>query len=152
MIQQGSALFDNLIVAVGTNPDKAGMLSVSDRMAILADEVHTLGVVNVTVGSFENKFLVEYAHETHAKYILRGIRNKEDYVNEHLSCNWNADLRADIKTVCLFPPRDVVEVSSSLVKRALIGPEDWQRVITRFVSPLAAEKLAAARVAARAKL
>ena len=34
---------------------------------------------NVTVATFENLFLVHYARQIEAGYILRGVRNEQDY-------------------------------------------------------------------------
>jgi phosphopantetheine adenylyltransferase len=36
--------------------------------------------------------------------------------------------------VFLMPPRDIAELSSSMVK-GLIGPEGWQDIVERYVPP-----------------
>jgi pantetheine-phosphate adenylyltransferase len=47
-------------------------------------------------------------------------------------CNINHDINPNITTIFLMPPRELCEVSSSMVK-SLIGPEGWQSVISKFV-------------------
>jgi len=130
MIEQGASLFDELIVAIGTNPDKRGYYTVSDRVELLRRCTTTFP--NVRVSSFQNRFLVDYAREVGARYILRGIRNEGDYAYERAMRNINADLAPEVVTVFLMPPREMAEISSSFV-RGLIGPEGWEEVVRQFV-------------------
>ena len=46
--------------------------------------------------------------------------------------NINGDLNPDICTVFLMPPRDIAEVSSSMVK-GLIGPAGWRKIVRKYV-------------------
>ena len=55
---------------------------------------------------FENKYLVDYATEIGASYILRGIRSGQDYEFEKGMRHTNAELKSDITTIFLMPPRD----------------------------------------------
>ena len=130
MIRTAAELFRELVVAVGTNPEKRGAYAVEDRLALL--RVCTTGLANVTVDSFSNRFLVHYAHEQGARYIVRGIRNEGDYSREREMRYINSDLEPDILTVFLMPPREIAQVSSSFVQ-GLVGPEGWQDVVHRFV-------------------
>jgi len=89
-------------------------------------------IPNVTVDSFENQFLVNYADSIGGEIILRGIRSVNDYENEKGMRYTNSDLNPSIDTIFLIPPRKIAEVSSSFVK-GLIGPEGWEEVIERYV-------------------
>jgi pantetheine-phosphate adenylyltransferase len=130
MIEQGILLFDELVVAVGINPGKIYTFSLEERMEMLTGSIHHLSQVRTE--SFINQFLVHYAHSIGAQYILRGIRNERDYEFEREIRHINSDLRPDILTVFLIPPRKISEVSSSQVK-GLIGPEGWQDVVRQYV-------------------
>ena len=44
----------------------------------------------------------------------------------------NDDLDSSICTVFLMPPRDIAEISSSMVK-GLIGPAGWKKVGRKYV-------------------
>ena len=59
--------------------------------------------------------------------------------------NVNEDLKPDITTVFLMPPRQICEISSSFVK-GLIGPEGWEKVVQSYVPPPVYEKLLQATV------
>jgi pantetheine-phosphate adenylyltransferase len=89
-------------------------------------------IKNVEVAQFSDRFLVDYARQRGAAYIVRGIRNPEDYEYERAMRNINADLAPDIVTVFIMPPRDHAEISSSFVK-GLVGPNGWQRTVKKFI-------------------
>jgi pantetheine-phosphate adenylyltransferase len=130
MVKQGVDLFDKLIVAVGTNPDKQYTFSVQERVDMVEDAVR--GLDHVTVDSFTNAFLVRYAQEIGAQYILRGIRNEGDYAYERAMRHVNGDMCREITTVFLMPPREYAEVSSGLVK-GMVGPEGWEDIVRLYV-------------------
>ena len=87
---------------------------------------------NLSVTSFSNAYLINYAQEIGATHILRGIRSESDYEFERTMRNINGDFDPGICTVFLMPPRDIAEVSSSMIK-GLIGPKGWQRVVRKYV-------------------
>lgn len=130
MIEQGVALFDKLVVGIGINPDKRYTFPLADRLAMLRESLR--GLPHVTVTSFSNAYLIHYAQEIGATHILRGVRSASDYEYERTMRNINGDLDARICTVFLMPPRDISEVSSSMV-RGLIGPKGWRRVVRKYV-------------------
>jgi len=130
MIEQGAQIFDELIVAIGINPAKEYAFSFDERVEMLRKL--TKQYHNVTVDSFENEFLVNYAKSVGADYVLRGIRSQGDYEYERVMRNINSDLNPNIMTVFLMPPREIAEVSSSFVK-GLIGPKGWEKTIMKYV-------------------
>jgi len=132
MIEQGVNLFDQLVVAIGTNPDKRYTFSLEERLRLI--EQSTGGLPNIRIDHFTNQFLVHYANAVGASYILRGIRNEGDYEYERVLRHLNSDQRPEITTVFLMPPRAIAEVSSSLVK-GFVGPEGWQAIVEQYVPP-----------------
>ena len=44
----------------------------------------------------------------------------------------NSDLAPHIDTIFLMPPREIAEVSSTMVK-GLVGPAGWQGVVQQYV-------------------
>lgn len=130
MIAQAQTLFDELIVAIGVNPDKKSTYTVAQRMAMLNEIIKPYD--HVRVDSFENQFLVNYANSVHAAFIVRGIRSNADYEYERAIRYINADLQPDIQTVFLMPPREIAEISSTMVK-GLVGVDNWQNVVVRYV-------------------
>jgi pantetheine-phosphate adenylyltransferase len=130
MIHEGARLFDVLIVAIGINPDKRYTFTLEQRLDFL--KKCTRGIPNVKLEHFTNMFLVDYARRVHAGYILRGIRNPNDYEYERGMRYINADLNPSVVTAFLIPPREIAEVSSSFVK-GLVGPRGWERVVKDYL-------------------
>ena len=140
IIEKGSRLFDRLVVSVGTNPEKTCYFSLEDRMKMI--QLSIAGIKNAVVENYTNKFLIKHAESIGAKFILRGIRSTSDYEYEKTLSYVNRDLNSDIVTVFLLPPRELIEVSSSIVK-GLIGPEGWQDVVKNYVPKCVLDRLIA---------
>ena len=130
MIERGVGLFDRVIVAVGINPEKKYTFSHDERLNMLSQSLKQYR--NLSVSSFSNQYLIDYARSIRATHILRGIRSESDYEYERTMRNINGDLDSTICSVFLMPPRDIAEVSSSMVK-GLVGPKGWQRVVRQYV-------------------
>ena len=138
MIERGLEMFDKLIVAIGSNPAKSYSYTIEERLAMLrasAPKSDRLEVVH-----FDNRYLVEYAAEKGAAYILRGIRSPSDYEYERVMRHINSDMAPEITTVFLMPPRDIAELSSSMIK-SLTGPDGWEKTVKRYVPPQVFEVL-----------
>ena len=96
MIQEAQALFDELVVAIGINPEKCNTYTIDERRDML--EAITEGFPNVRISVFENRFLVRYAREIGAGFIVRGIRSAADYEYERSMRYINSDLAPEIST------------------------------------------------------
>ncbi len=140
MIREGAQLFDELVVAIGSNPDKRYTFSLDERMEFLRLSVE--GIPNVKLDHFENLFLVDYANSIDARYVLRGIRNPNDYEYERGMRHINEDMNPNVVTAFLIPPRQISEVSSSFVK-GLVGPRGWERVVKDYLPPATYEHFVA---------
>lgn len=141
IIQQAAPLFDELVVAVGVNPDKKASFTIDQRLDFIRES--TVGVPRCVVASFANKYLVDYAVEVGASYIIRGIRNESDFTYERAMRHINSDLRPEVLTVFLMPPREIAELSSSMVK-GMVGPAGWELIVQRSVPPCVFAALKAA--------
>jgi len=123
MIQRGLEMFDRLIVAIGSNPSKSYSYTVEERLEMLRASVPK-----------SDRLEIDHAKKKSATYILRGIRSPNDYEYERVMRHINADMAPEITTAFLMPPRDVAELSSSMIK-SLTGPEGWEETVKRYVPP-----------------
>jgi pantetheine-phosphate adenylyltransferase/8-oxo-dGTP diphosphatase len=131
VIEQGSNLYDELVIAVGVHSDKKDIaFSVADRLKMLAECTKNLN--NISFGQYENKFLVNYASKIGADYIIRGIRDLRDFEYEKTMLQFNRKINPNIKTIFFIPPTELCEVSSSSIK-SLIGPDGWETIVTQYV-------------------
>ncbi|EEF63207.1 pantetheine-phosphate adenylyltransferase [Pedosphaera parvula] len=138
MIEQGASLFDELVVAIGDNPDKQYAFTLEDRLQMLRSS--TKQFRNIKIDCFSNQFLISYAQSIGAHFILRGVRSQTDYEYERVMRNINGDLDQQITTIFLMPPRGIAEVSSSMVK-GLIGPEGWEKIVKDYVPKAVFDRL-----------
>ena len=123
-------MFDRLIVATGSNPEKKSTFTLEERLGMLRESTRKMR--NVSVAAFSNSYLIHYARSAGATHILRGIRSAADFEFERAMRNVNSDLDSGICTIFLMPPRDIAEISSSMVK-GLIGPAGWRRIVRKYV-------------------
>jgi pantetheine-phosphate adenylyltransferase len=148
MIERGLELFDHLIVAIGTNPSKRYSFTVEERLELLRASSTASDRLEIT--HFDNRYLVDYARSVGAKHVLRGIRSTHDYEYERVMRHINADMAPEIVTVLLMPPRDISELSSSMIK-SLIGPDGWEETVKRYVPAAVFEKIRGLASGARAE-
>jgi len=113
LIERGSQIFDQLVVAVLTNLEKAALFSIEERVDMLREV--TAGIPNVSVDTFRG-LLVDYALSKKARVILRGIRAFTDYEYELQMALMNRQLQPNIETVFLTPAEAYSHISSRLVK------------------------------------
>ena len=113
LIQRGSKIFDELVVAVLRNLEKAPLFSVSERVAML--ETLTEDYANVRVDTFDG-LTVDYADRVGASCVLRGIRAFSDYEYELQMALMNRKLRPELETVFMMPAEKYSYLSSKLVR------------------------------------
>lgn len=140
MIQQGSVLFDELYIGIGENPAKKPWFNFDQRREMLDDTILKMNLSNTCVVPYQRKLLVNFAKELGCSYILRGIRNQEDFNFETGIKAINERIDPDIITVYLSPPKYLSDVASSTVK-GLIGFDGWETVAKDYVSDLVMQRL-----------
>jgi pantetheine-phosphate adenylyltransferase len=113
LIERGSKIFDELIVAILRNPDKDPLFNVSERVAML--EALTGQYSNVRVDTFDG-LTVDYADKIGASSVLRGIRALSDYEYELQMALMNRKLRPELETVFMMPAEKYSYLSSRLVR------------------------------------
>jgi pantetheine-phosphate adenylyltransferase len=113
LIERGSKIFDELIVAILRNLDKAPLFNVSERVAML--EALTSQYSNVRVDTFDG-LTVDYAAKVGASSVLRGIRALSDYEYELQMALMNRKLRPELETVFMMPAEKYSYLSSRLVR------------------------------------
>jgi len=131
MIEEGVQLFGTLTVAIGVNQGKKTTFTLEERAQMVRECTAHLGDT-VKVVTFEREYLANYAARTGHTHLLRGIRDDGDARYERIMRHINEDIAQGVRTVFLMPPRQLAEVSSSMVKE-LIGPEGWTRVVGAYV-------------------
>jgi pantetheine-phosphate adenylyltransferase len=113
IILRGLRIFDRIVVAVLTNPEKTPLFSVEERVA-MAREVFR-GQPRVEVDAFGG-LLVEYARRKGACAIVRGLRAISDFEYEFQMALMNRRLSPEIETVFMMPAEAYTYISSRLIR------------------------------------
>jgi pantetheine-phosphate adenylyltransferase len=138
IIQRGRKLFDKVIVAILNNPSKKSLFSVEERLEMLEESLKD--IPDVTFDTFSG-LLVDYAKQTGAGAILRGMRAVSDFEYEFQLALMNRKLNRDIETVFLMTGMRWFFTSSSIIKEAalfggdisdLVPPNVYDRVKAKF--------------------
>jgi pantetheine-phosphate adenylyltransferase len=113
LIERGSKIFDELVVAILQNPEKYPLFTVGERRAML--EKLTASFKNVRVDTFDG-LTVDYAARVQASAVLRGIRALSDYEYELQMALMNRKLQPELETVFMMPAEQYSYLSSRLVR------------------------------------
>ncbi|HUQ49611.1 MAG TPA: pantetheine-phosphate adenylyltransferase [Terriglobales bacterium] len=113
LIERGSKIFGDLVVAVLRNVDKKPLFTAEERKEMLLET--TRHYSNVSVEIFDG-LLVEYVSQKKAHAVLRGIRAISDYEYELQMALMNRRLDPSIETVFMMPADSYSYLSSRLVK------------------------------------
>lgn len=114
IIERSVRLFDQVIVALLTNPQKTPLFAVEERIEIMRDILKPR-FPSVEIDVFHG-LLVDYATQKNAQVIVRGIRAVTDYEYEFQMALMNRRLAPGIETVFMVPAENYSYLSSKLVK------------------------------------
>ncbi len=114
VIERVSAIFDDLVVAVAVNPDKNPTFSMEERVAMIRESCAHLS--NVEVVSFPG-LLVEFARQSGARVIVKGLRAVSDFEYEFQMAQANRKLCPGVETMFVTTASQYSFLSSSLVKQ-----------------------------------
>jgi pantetheine-phosphate adenylyltransferase len=115
VIRRGVGLFDELIVAVGINPDKREFFSVAERVAMIESLVKETAGVRVEQYT---GLTVDFARSAKATVILRGIRDVLDLRYEFQLAMANRVV-GGIETVFIMTGDQYALTSSSLIRQVV---------------------------------
>lgn len=113
IIKRAASTFDEVIVGIGSNPDKKYMFSLDERTDMA---IHSLrDIRNVQVKAFSG-LLVDFAYEQNVSVIVKGVRNSDDFAYENMLHQLGASQKQGIDTFILFARPELAHISSSAVK------------------------------------
>ncbi len=137
IIQRASELFDNVIIAIAVNPDKAPLFSEEERKDMIQNV--TAHLKNVIVDSFEG-LLVRYAEKKKAQVIVRGLRAISDFEYEFQMSLTNRKLSPNINTIFLMPNEKYSYLNSSLVRQLASYDSNVKEFVPEYVLKKLKEK------------
>ena len=140
LIRRAVSFVDRLIVAVASNVAKQPVFSPDERMAFIRATVGDLPKVDVR--SFDG-LLVDFARQSGARLLIRGLRAVSDFEYEYQMALMNRHLEPGLETVFMVPSLDTTYISASLVRevarfggelQGLVHPRVAEALQSRFAS------------------
>ncbi|MEO6527877.1 MAG: pantetheine-phosphate adenylyltransferase [Gemmatimonadaceae bacterium] len=104
---------DRLIVAVATNSSKQPLFTIEERVTLIRAALE--GEERIEVRSFSG-LLVDFARESGASLLIRGLRAVSDFEYEYQMALMNRHLSPRLETVFMVPSLDTTYISASLVR------------------------------------
>lgn len=139
LIERASALFSDVVVAIGVHPTRNPLFNIEERLELV--RAVSTRFPNVRVDSFDG-LLIEYCRRLGARVIVRGLRVATDFEYELQIAHANADLCPEVDTVFL-PTRTVHGfISASLVREIASHGGDVSRYAPQVVSEALKKKFA----------
>ena len=138
VIERAARLFDRLYVLVAVNPRKASLFTMEERIAMITDAVAELPNVQ-TAGTAG--FVVNFAREHQAKFLVRGLRGVSDIEYETKIAHANLELAPEISTIFIPAHPGFSEVSSSRLKELVGSGLCISQYCTKLVSDRLIERL-----------
>jgi len=134
LVRRAASVFERVIVAIASNPNKAPMFPLEQRVdlarQVLADipGVEVMGYAGLTV---------DFARKHGVQVVVRGLRAVSDFEFEFQLANMSRHLMRDLETVFLTPQEQFTFISSSLIREiAVLGGETRE-----FVHPIVEAEL-----------
>lgn len=130
VVEEALRLFDKVVIGVGDNVSKRGLLDVGQRVALI-EEIYTANP-RVEVRSYSS-LTGDFAEACGARAIVRGVRTSSDFEYEQNMAAVNRHLYPSLSTVILPTPAELSHISSSVVRELLSFGRDVSEFLPQGV-------------------
>ncbi|MDH4223317.1 MAG: pantetheine-phosphate adenylyltransferase [candidate division Zixibacteria bacterium] len=134
LIYRAKNLFDVLIVAISSKPEKTTLFTANERLKMVKESIQ--GIKGVKTQLFSG-LLADFASRAKAVAIIRGLRAISDFEYEFQMALMNRKLAPETETVFLMPNEKYTYLSSTLIKEIARNKGD----ISHFVPEMVWKKL-----------
>jgi pantetheine-phosphate adenylyltransferase len=115
LVRRGLELVDEIVISIGLNETKQACSPPGERLETIRNLYKNEQRVRVET---YDSLTVDFAGETGARFILRGIRSVDDFEYEKAMADVNRKL-AGIETFILFTEPEHAHIRSSIVRELL---------------------------------
>lgn len=127
VVERALPLFDKIVIAVGENRNKHSMMTGSERVAAIRGLYSAEPKIEVI--SYDG-LTVDAAHEYGAKFLLRGVRQVQDFEYERNLAEVNRDL-SGLETILLYTLPEYGHISSSIVRELISYGKDVAKLLPK---------------------
>tara|TARA_R110000868_G_scaffold218693_1_gene469510 strand:- start:12 stop:470 length:459 start_codon:yes stop_codon:yes gene_type:complete len=131
IINRALPLFDEIIIAIGVNSEKKYMFDLALRKKWI--ETTYENEPKVRVKNYSG-LTVNFCIENNAYFILRGLRNQQDFEFERSIAQMNQQLQSKIETIFLLTELEYAAINSSIVRDIHRNGGDISQFVPKAVS------------------
>ena len=130
IVTEALRMFDKVIVAIGHNSAKRGLLTPEARKRLIEQIYNGDARVEVTTYS---TLTGDEARRVGATSIIRSVRNATDFDYERTMDHANREIFPELRTIIVIVPADVEHISSSLVRELRAFGHDTSTLLPRGI-------------------
>jgi pantetheine-phosphate adenylyltransferase len=139
LVRRAAGIFDRVVIGIASNPHKAPLFPLQERIEFARHVVADLP--NVTVIGYSG-LTVDFAREQGSQIVIRGLRAVSDFEFEFQLANMSRHLAPDVDYVFLTPKEQFTFISSTMVREiGMLGGD-----VSQFVDPVVVKALARRRI------
>ena len=129
IINRGTQLFDELIIAIGENLSKNYLFSLEQRKAFIENTFSDNKKIKVFIYS---GLTIDFCKKIKANFILRGLRNSSDFEYENSIAQINKGI-GEIETTFLLSSPENSFISSSIVREIIKHNGKFENLVPNSV-------------------
>lgn len=137
IIKRALNIFETVIVAVASNPNKNPLFSLEERIDMIKKSTEKYQD-RVIVEGFDT-LLVDFVKKYNTNVIIRGVRLFTDFEYELQIAMTNYNL-AKVETFFMMPSQELIHISSSIVKDVAFHKGDVTSLVPKYVEKKLKEK------------
>jgi len=137
ILERSLKVFDEVIVLVADNPNKASRFSVDERVHMIKEA--TKGIKGVKVDSTSG-LTVDYANKVNAKHLVRGLRTVTDFKYEYKLAEAYHETDPSIDLVFFMADEKHSSISSSKVAEMVKENKDIKSLVPESVNKMYQKK------------
>ena len=130
VIRPAAKIFDRVVVGVLHNPDKQGLFSVEQRVAMLKKACADIPQAEVIA---YGGLLADLTREKNIRVVIRGVRGTGDLESETAMARINGQLDPGLETLLLPASPGCGEISASMVRQLAQFGADLKPYVPRAV-------------------
>ena len=131
VITRAMPLFDEIIVAIGTNTTKNAYFSIEQRMKMIRDVFSDTNKIKIE--SYQG-LTVEYCRKKQARYLLRGLRTSSDFEYERAIAQTNKAMYPELESVFLLTLPEHTHINSAIVREIIRLGGDADQFIPKAIT------------------
>lgn len=137
IIERAAGLCDRLIVGIGTAATKTPLLSIEERVALVADLCRVYP--KVSVHAFTG-LAVNFARQQGVSILVRGVRSLVDFTYETQMAQMNRAMDSELDTIFLATKPALSHISSSLAREIARHGGDTSLLVPKAVIKILGHK------------